>query len=168
MPPKVALYESTLAASNHFHIRALVYALLLRQVLVLANRVCECREAVSRVKDRESSNAEDDHHAFKRNEFSFVTHQLAPPTSSKLWDTVDTSDEDAQVCYSNSKHEAAEAGRMEKLQGLGGELIATSVRADSVFDEEVSEEYKDHNLEDDTRDHQVGSSVLCGRAWVAS
>jgi len=53
-------------------------------------------------------NRHGDHGAFKNDKVCLVAHQLVPPTTSQLRNSVDASDEDTEVCDDDGACEETE------------------------------------------------------------
>jgi hypothetical protein len=154
------LSKSFLAVAPHLHVGIFQ---ALSGLLVLANRIGQHGEAVTRVGDGEGQNRDDNHYALEHNELILVAHDLSPPATSQLRDTVDTSDEDARVCNDDSGHVGAEACGVEERHCLGRQAVLATRCAQGVFDEEVAEASKDGDLENDTCNHEVCAHVLLTR-----
>ena len=105
---------------HHLHIRGIIQAFSPGCLPVLTNSVTKGGEAVARVEHRKNENTHDDHDSLERNELGLIAHELAPPSTSQLWDTIDTSNEDAEVRDDDGEDEAAERRLVEECHRFIG------------------------------------------------
>jgi hypothetical protein len=157
----VSVKHTLVATLHHLDIGALIHALTpWHRLVLLANGVSKCWEAVSWVEDCEDKDTDDDHDTLEDDELSLIAHEFTPPSSSQLGDTVDASDEYSKISGDDGEHEAAERGLVEQSHGLAGNLVATAVGADGVLDEKDTKASKNDDLEDDSSNHEVGADIL--------
>lgn len=116
--------------------------------------------------DGKRQHGKHNHDALQDNEVDLALHELVSPATSELRNAVHAAGEDGDVSESDGAHEGAELGTAEELHGGDGELVAMAVGADSILDEEVTEETQADNLPDDTCDHEVRADVLEGGTVV--
>lgn len=100
-----------------------------------------------------------DHGTLQDDEFRLFAHEFAPPATGKLWDTVDTSNVDAQEGSDDGEDEATERCFVEECHCFGGQLVAAVVGTDGILGEKDAKARQNDNLEDNTCDHEVRSDV---------
>lgn len=133
------------------------------------------------MKRRLRNNSNKNHDTLQHNKVRLIAHELVGPAAHELRDTVDASDEDAEIGDNDGAAEEAEFGGGPEGEGGLGELVAVAEGADGVFEDEEGEDGEDcgedqlvsdtkecrkgkskvrtDDLEDDTADHDICTIV---------